>query len=267
MPGPIVGPNLADVRQGKATDQQAGGDDAALEAFIRRWQGREGGQERANYALFLSGLCDVLGVPQPAPPGRCSDPFPFPAASEEREREIRRIAEELDAHRKRQQVEQPHLTLTAMYNVLEKLRAGTTPNALNASDRCTFDDGLILILKELHDRLDAAVATAYGWPADLSDEEILARLVALNRERKAEEAQGQVRWLRPDYQVPRFATAAQRRERQIEAELVVVAGKEQKPSFPTADMAQTAAVLGALARMGFVATPDGGRTFLLHATA
>ena len=38
-----------------------------IEAFIARWQGREGGQERANYALFLSELCDVLGVPRPDP--------------------------------------------------------------------------------------------------------------------------------------------------------------------------------------------------------
>lgn len=34
-----------------------------------------------------------------------------------------------------------------------------------------------------HERLDAAVATAYGWPPDLSDEEVLARLFALNQER------------------------------------------------------------------------------------
>jgi hypothetical protein len=40
---------------------------ALTEAFIARWQGREGGQERANYALFLSELCDILGVPRPAP--------------------------------------------------------------------------------------------------------------------------------------------------------------------------------------------------------
>jgi type II restriction/modification system DNA methylase subunit YeeA len=31
-----------------------------------------------------------------------------------------------------------------------------------------------------HKKLDAAVAAAYGWPADLSDEEILTRLLALN---------------------------------------------------------------------------------------
>jgi hypothetical protein len=34
-----------------------------------------------------------------------------------------------------------------------------------------------------HARLDAAVANAYGWPADLPDAEILKRLLALNLER------------------------------------------------------------------------------------
>ncbi|MGE0293547.1 MAG: class I SAM-dependent DNA methyltransferase [Hyphomonadaceae bacterium] len=34
-----------------------------------------------------------------------------------------------------------------------------------------------------HRRLDEAVAAAYGWPADLSDEEILERLFKLNQER------------------------------------------------------------------------------------
>jgi restriction-modification enzyme MmeI-like protein len=39
--------------------------DEPVEAFIARWQGQEGGQERANYALFLTELCDVLGLPHP----------------------------------------------------------------------------------------------------------------------------------------------------------------------------------------------------------
>ena len=63
------------------------------------------------------------------------------------------------------------------------------------------------IVNRLHEQLDEAVASAYGWPADLSPSEIVARLVALNAERAAEEAQGQVRWLRPDYQRPRFGAA------------------------------------------------------------
>ena len=32
------------------------------------------------------------------------------------------------------------------------------------------------------------MAAAYGWPADLTDEEILEKLLALNLERPAEEA-------------------------------------------------------------------------------
>jgi hypothetical protein len=38
-----------------------------------------------------------------------------------------------------------------------------------------------------HKKLDAAVAAAYGWPSDLTDEQILERLLALNLERAAEE--------------------------------------------------------------------------------
>lgn len=37
------------------------------ENFIARWSGREGGQERANYSLFLAELCDVLDVSRPEP--------------------------------------------------------------------------------------------------------------------------------------------------------------------------------------------------------
>jgi hypothetical protein len=38
-----------------------------------------------------------------------------------------------------------------------------------------------------HKKLDEAVAVAYGWPADLTDEQILEKLLALNLERAAEE--------------------------------------------------------------------------------
>jgi type II restriction/modification system DNA methylase subunit YeeA len=40
-------------------------------------------------------------------------------------------------------------------------------------------------LDNAHRELDAAVATAYGWPADISEEDALARLLDLNRERAA----------------------------------------------------------------------------------
>ena len=85
-----------------------------------------------------------------------------------------------------------------MYNVLEALRAG---RELTPKEQAIHDNGLVSVLRQLHDELDAAVADAYGWPASLSDAEILRRLVALNAERAAEEAAGKVRWLRPDYQM------------------------------------------------------------------
>jgi hypothetical protein len=40
-------------------------------------------------------------------------------------------------------------------------------------------------LANAHRRLDEAVFAAYGWPADMSDDELLAKLLALNLERAA----------------------------------------------------------------------------------
>ena len=201
------------------------------------------------WALRAGGWLGVGNDPRYSK-SRCFDPFPFPDANNIQKQNIRVIAEELDAHRKRVLAEHPHLTLTGLYNVLEKLRSGTKPVDLDEPDRKIFDDGLVLILKELHDKLDVAVAEAYGWPADLSDEEILARLVALNKERAAEEKRGLVRWLRPDYQIPRFAKgvdkqAAKEEGAQVAAELIPAV--EQKPSFPSGAVEQTAAVFAALA--------------------
>src|SRR6202171_2528684 len=39
----------------------------AVELFIKRWQGREGDHERANYVSFLNELIAVLGLPKPDP--------------------------------------------------------------------------------------------------------------------------------------------------------------------------------------------------------
>lgn len=233
----------------------------------------------------------------------CFDPFPFPDATDDGKAAIGAIAEELDAHRKRVLAEHPHLTLTGLYNVLERLRGGAARGDLEQAEQRAFDDGLVLVMKELHERLDAAVAEAYGWPADLAEEEVLARLVALNRERAAEERRGQVRWLRPDYQIPRFGSA-QEKAAQIEADLVGgmddIAGIAAKLAFPTDEVEQTGAVirvlletgapmppsavvaafrsggrsrrkveaiLDALTRQGVASTPDGGRSFSMRHVA
>jgi len=147
---------------------------------------------------------------------RCFETFPFPDATPEQQARIRELAEQLDAHRKRQQTQHPDLTMTGMYNVLEKLRSG---EPLTAKDKTIHEQGLVSVLKQLHDDLDRAVAAAYGWtdlplgtPSPSSatlDETILERLVALNHQRAAEEAQGQIRYLRPEYQNPSAAKATQ----------------------------------------------------------
>lgn len=150
------------------------------------------------WALAAGGWLGVGNDPVYAK-SRCFEPFPFPAATDDQKQTIRHLAEQLDSHRKRQQALHPDLTLTGMYNVLEKLRQGV---GLTPKEKAIHEQGLVSVLKQLHDELDAAVADAYGWPANLPDEEILERLVALNAERAAEEAQGLVRWLRPEYQHP-----------------------------------------------------------------
>ncbi|HZM03688.1 MAG TPA: DNA methyltransferase [Candidatus Saccharimonadales bacterium] len=122
--------------------------------------------------------------------------FPFPLCGEAEKKPIRKLAEELDAHRKRVQA-QHSLTLTSLYNILEKIRAN---EPLTAKEKLIHDKALVSVLKQLHDDLDAAVFAAYGWPAKLTDAEILERLVALNAERAADEKRGIVHWLRPKFQ-------------------------------------------------------------------
>ena len=131
----------------------------------------------------------------------CFEKFPFPAASPEQQTRIAALAEQLDAHRKRQQAAHPELTLTGMYNILAKLRSGET---LSAKDKSLHEMGLVAILRQLHDELDTAVLEAYGWPdlAPTASDALLDRLVALNTTRAAEEAAGHIRWLRPDFQNP-----------------------------------------------------------------
>jgi hypothetical protein len=88
-------------------------------------------------------------------------PFSFPALDEgPLKQRIRDLGERLDAHRKRQQELHPDLTLTGLYNVLEAVRAG---RPLNAKEKAIHDKGLVSILKQIHDVLDAAVLEAYGW--------------------------------------------------------------------------------------------------------
>lgn len=197
---------------------------------------------------------------------RCFETFPFPDATPEQQEVIRNLAERLDAHRKRQQAQHPELTLTGMYNVLEKLRGG---EALTIKEQLINSQGLVSLMRELHDDLDRAVFAAYGWD-DLAaqlvglpgattplpdkseaqaeaEEALLLRLVELNSQRAAEEARGQIRWLRPDYQNPN-AAAPQQAEAELETDEASPepVAKVKKITWPKGMREQIAAVRNTL---------------------
>ena len=155
------------------------------------------------------------------PASTCFDKFPFPSddtgLTPTLTTRIRDLAEQLDAHRKARQAAHESVTLTGLYNVLAKLRRA---EPLTAKDKLLHEQGLVGVLHSLHEELDAAVLAAYGWsdlgPVPWSDDEahrawteaLLQRLVALNAKRAAEEANGLVRWLRPEFQDPQRRSAA-----------------------------------------------------------
>ncbi|PZX18415.1 type II restriction/modification system DNA methylase subunit YeeA [Palleronia aestuarii] len=184
----------------------------------------------------------------------CFYKFPFPDLTPTQRTILRQLGEELDAHRKERQAQHPKLTLTQMYNTLEKLRAG---EVIEGKDKQVYEDGLIGLLKDIHDRIDAAVAEAYGWPADLSENDLLMNLVALNHERAAEEARGHVRWLRPDYQNP-DGLAAEAKQGKLE---IAAAAKTGKAPWPKSLPAQIAAVCEALEDLGEADAETVARTF------
>ena len=88
----------------------------------------------------------------------CFEKFPFPTPTESQRPAVAQAARRLDEQRRN--VCRPNgayrRSMTALYN--------ENPPWLRTA----------------HAELDAAAADAYGWPADLTDEEILRRLVRLN---------------------------------------------------------------------------------------
>ncbi len=228
------------------------------------------------WAVALGGWLGIGNDPRYSK-SRVFDPFPFPDLSElppDLVTRLRDLGERLDAHRKARQAEHPELTMTGMYNVLERVRAldyGTESEPLSDKERDVYERGLIGILKEIHDDIDRAVFAAYGWsdlgdklvgrpgatmPIDVkapsqeeAEEALLTRLVALNRERAEEERRGIVRWLRPDYQIPRFGKALAKEE-QIEADMEAPLAPTTLPAWPKDPLDQIRLVRGRLLSVG-----------------
>jgi hypothetical protein len=169
----------------------------------------------------------------------CFDPFPFPVAHADRARPISEVAERLDAHRAAAIARDERVTMTGMYNVVEKLRAN---DPLTPKERTIHELAACGVLRDMHDELDKLVAEAYGWPWPMGDEEILERLVALHDERVAEEAQGIVRWLRPEYQAPNEATSAVPAELALSTTASAKSTASEIIDWPTQAIEQIAAI-------------------------
>ena len=222
---------------------------------------------------------------------RCFETFPFPEIQNPAlKTRLTNLGEQLDAHRKARQAEHPELTLTGMYNVLEKLRSAET---LTDKDKVIHDQGLVTLLKQIHDDIDQATYEAYGWsdiwqwrtdcnsgtcydPEDQNtnqlelspetsiheatsdyrekyDQVLLQRLVDLNHLRAAEEAKGKIRYLRPDYQDPENTQRSQPQELALPATAQAIAAtkiKTAKPSWPKELPQQVTAVLALIPDLG-----------------
>jgi hypothetical protein len=113
----------------------------------------------------------------------CFDAFPFPTPSSELRASIASAAESIDKFRKQALSRDELVTITALYNVVEKREAN---EELTESEGRVNELGGCGVLADLHRQLDALVAQAYGLPWPLQDAEVLGHLVALHDERANE---------------------------------------------------------------------------------
>jgi hypothetical protein len=194
------------------------------------------------WALRAGGWLGVGNDPRYSK-SRCFDPFPFPETSATTKRRIAKITEELDALRKSTLASHADITLTALYNVLDEIRGGLP---LNAKCQDIKERGHILILKDLHEQIDTLVSEAYGWSLDISDNDILAKLAALNKARTKEEVRGLIRWLRPSYQIDKLGALAHRADKV--QEISVGVRSRTKHIFPQEPREQAGQVLQLLRR-------------------
>ena len=108
----------------------------------------------------------------------CFETFPFPRPTDVQREAISEAAHDLNRLREGWLNPVDAAGNAVVFGV--DLRRRTLTNLYNEYEKHTW-------LVNVHERLDAAVAAAYGWDADLSDEQVLERVLALNLERYEEQ--------------------------------------------------------------------------------
>ena len=161
--------------------------------------------QHVAWALAAGSRLGIDGTPR-YNKGTCFEAFPFPDPSNQVRDKIASVAERIDNLRKNGLARSGKVGMTVMYNVVDKLRVGARLSKLEQEVHRFVACGT---LRDLHDELDLLVAEAYGWPWPEPSAKILDRLVDLHDRRVEEERAGTVRWLRPEYQRPRYSKDAE----------------------------------------------------------
>jgi hypothetical protein len=142
----------------------------AVETFIRRWQGREGGQERANYVSFLNELIALLELPPPDPADAThqnNNDYVF-------ERAVKKHKDEGDSQGRIDLYRKNSFVLEAKQSRLKGLKKVAGQNDLFTADipedsrgRRSADrawDVLMLNAKRQAEEYARALPTSHGWP-------------------------------------------------------------------------------------------------------
>lgn len=212
-----------------------------VDEFITKWK-KSGGNERANTQLFINDLCSLLGVepPQPTLSNIAANDYVFERHVIKTEIDGTTSNGWIDCYKRDSFILEAKQGSVADLAAVESgtaiaLRTSSArlpssgssaawPSGAPASGQaqCSVLQHKPKVTPrrsptigrhscssqtwgfQYHDIIDAAVAEAYGWPDNLTDQEILERLVSLNKRRAAEEAEGEVKWLRPGFQKPGY---------------------------------------------------------------
>jgi hypothetical protein len=141
----------------------------AVEVFIRRWQGREGGQERANYVSFLTELITLLGLPPPDPADATHEHNDYVF-----ERAVLKHKDEGDSHGRIDLYKKNSFVLEAKQSRLKGAKKIAGQNDLFTADVPEDSRGkrgadrawdvLMLNAKRQAEEYARALPTSHGWP-------------------------------------------------------------------------------------------------------
>jgi hypothetical protein len=212
-----------------------------VERFIARWQGRVGGQERANYGLVLSELCDTLRVarPEPASATTAENDYVFERAVREPAAEGTAATGRIDLYKKNcfvleaRQSRQPggKKEVPTQPELFPRTEAGR-----GARTATRAWDVLMRNARGQAERYARALPVDHGWPPF-----ILICDVA---------------------QTAAVMAALASSTAPVGSEALAAGFRQGRRALP-----QINAVLASLVRMGFVASPDGGRTYIMRRAA